>query len=124
MFGGPGDAEICEACNLEIRANQLAIEGAVQARKQTFSFHTRCFYLWDDERIGARKRRPPSLGAVIVGLLTTHGPLCLECLAEKSGSATAAIVDGIARIRDTFVMTSAEELCAECSRATVIYRLG
>ena len=53
LWGGPGQGETCDACNLPISIPALIMEGiAVDARK-ALQLHVECFYLWDFERRSA-----------------------------------------------------------------------
>ena len=45
------DGHRCDACSIEILAQQHLIQGAT-ALDATFRFHLLCFYLWDEERNG------------------------------------------------------------------------
>jgi hypothetical protein len=45
VWAGPGDGEICCACNETIPQTQYGMEGPGR-----LFFHLRCFHLWDAER--------------------------------------------------------------------------
>jgi hypothetical protein len=48
FWGGPSEAEQCDACDLLI-TDQLVIEG-VHGSKRAIQMHVDCFALWDEER--------------------------------------------------------------------------
>jgi hypothetical protein len=52
FWGGPGDGERCDACDLPISKGQLVMEGIskVVSEKKPIQFHVVCFQLWDRER--------------------------------------------------------------------------
>ena len=52
FWGGPGNEEICDACDLRIEKTQLVMEGiASRIRdKKPVQFHVICFQLWDHAR--------------------------------------------------------------------------
>lgn len=53
FWGGPGDGERCDACDLLITKEQLVMEGiskVVDNKKKPIQFHVVCFQLWDHER--------------------------------------------------------------------------
>ena len=53
FWGGPGDGERCDACDLPIAKGQLVMEGisrVVDDKKKPIQFHVVCFQLWDHER--------------------------------------------------------------------------
>lgn len=49
VFGGPGNGEMCAACDEKVAKGQTVIEGANVGGK-TIYFHPRCFYIWSSER--------------------------------------------------------------------------
>ena len=52
FWGGPGDGEICAACDTLITREQLAMEGIAStlSDKKPIQFHVSCFHIWDHER--------------------------------------------------------------------------
>jgi hypothetical protein len=52
FWGGPGDGEQCEACDILITKEQLAMEGIASTHtdEKPIQFHVKCFYVWDAER--------------------------------------------------------------------------
>jgi hypothetical protein len=48
FWGGPSEAEECDACEMLI-TDQLVIEG-VDGNKRAIQMHVDCFALWDEER--------------------------------------------------------------------------
>jgi hypothetical protein len=60
---GPADGEICDACDTRITkeqlTEQLVMEGiaSTHADEKPFTFTSRCFYVWDAERLRASLRQ-------------------------------------------------------------------
>ena len=52
LFGGPGNGEICDACDAVITKEQLGIEGISLAGGggRPLQIHAGCFQIWDTER--------------------------------------------------------------------------
>jgi hypothetical protein len=52
FWGGPGNNERCDACDLLITKVQLVLEGIskVASDKKPIQFHVVCFQLWDHAR--------------------------------------------------------------------------
>jgi len=52
FWGGPSDGELCDACGLIIKKDQLVMEGIAStvSNKKPIQFHVVCFQLWDRER--------------------------------------------------------------------------
>lgn len=50
IWGGPGDNEVCDACEQLISNEQFLIEGISKADNQGLQLHVECFYVWDRER--------------------------------------------------------------------------
>jgi hypothetical protein len=52
FWGGPGDGELCDACDTLIKPDQLVMEGISSERgeKKPTQFHVVCLQLWDHER--------------------------------------------------------------------------
>jgi hypothetical protein len=57
FWGGPGDGEQCNACDLPITKEQLLMEGIASTLsvmpkdKRPIRFHVKCFYVWNPERV-------------------------------------------------------------------------
>jgi hypothetical protein len=56
FWGGPSEAEQCDACEREI-TDQLVMEGlgSSVSGRQSIQMHVDCFALWDEERREAPK---------------------------------------------------------------------
>ena len=50
IWGGPGNGEACDACEVPIPAEELLMEGIATEGGGGIQFHVRCFYLWDSLR--------------------------------------------------------------------------
>ena len=51
ISGGPGNGELCDACETVVPKDEFLMEGISPSQgKRPIQFHTRCFYLWDVER--------------------------------------------------------------------------
>ena len=51
IWGGPGNGEVCDACETIVTKDELIMEGiSLDQGRKPIQFHTRCFYLWDVER--------------------------------------------------------------------------
>jgi hypothetical protein len=58
FWGGPGDGEVCDACDKPITKQQLVLEGIASTLslsdrpkdKKPIQFHVACFQMWDAER--------------------------------------------------------------------------
>lgn len=65
IWGGPGDNEVCGACEELITPVQFLMGGISRAAdNQGLQLHVKCFYIWDTER-GVPDRDASSPGAVI-----------------------------------------------------------
>ena len=63
MWGGAGNGEPCHACDEFIKISDFVMEGPVHSRGRSarrLRFHAICFYLWEDERLGAQDSQTPS----------------------------------------------------------------
>lgn len=49
VWGGPGNGEICVACDTTIAQSQFVMEGIGEHLK-ALQFHVVCFSIWDSER--------------------------------------------------------------------------
>ena len=49
VWGGPGNGEACDACEMTIPQTAFIIEG-ISATGIGIQFHVECFWLWDSER--------------------------------------------------------------------------
>jgi hypothetical protein len=51
VWGGPSNAEICDACDEKIGPTQFVMECvSVDQTKRALQFHVECLYIWDKER--------------------------------------------------------------------------
>jgi hypothetical protein len=61
VWGGPGNGETCDGCDLMIPPTELLIEGIALSgdgenafnatdRRVPLQLHVTCFYVWDQER--------------------------------------------------------------------------
>ena len=51
IWGGPGQGEICDACERPVTANEFLMEGVSLAEgKKGIHLHSQCFYIWDTLR--------------------------------------------------------------------------
>ena len=51
VWGGPGNGEMCDACNGIISNDEWVIEGiALTGGRKPLQLHTECFHLWEQER--------------------------------------------------------------------------
>lgn len=60
IWVGPGDGEVCDACEEVIGAGQLLAEGISAVTKQGMQVHVECLYVWDPERDAAGADLRPS----------------------------------------------------------------
>jgi hypothetical protein len=58
MWGGPGNGELCHACEKIVTKDEFIMEGiAVTPTQAPVQFHVECFYVWEQERRSAQKER-------------------------------------------------------------------
>jgi hypothetical protein len=52
IWGGPADADMCDACDRVIPGGEYVIEGVswFGSDKRAVQFHVLCFAVWDEER--------------------------------------------------------------------------
>jgi len=50
VWGGPGNGEICDACDQKIERSALVMEGIAVDGRKPLQLHVACFHLWDSER--------------------------------------------------------------------------
>ena len=52
IWGGPGDSVPCSVCSTSIRPDQMGIDAEFDTDNgvQAYSFHVRCFAIWELER--------------------------------------------------------------------------
>ena len=51
MWGGPGNGEICDACERIVAKDEWVMEGISLAEgRKPLQLHVECFHLWDQER--------------------------------------------------------------------------
>ena len=53
MYGGPGQGETCNACDLPVDNPGLIMEGIAVNNPKPLQLHVQCFWIWDDERRNA-----------------------------------------------------------------------
>ena len=54
IWGGPGNGEACDACELIVTKDELIIEGISLADgRKPLQLHVECFHLWELERRAA-----------------------------------------------------------------------
>ena len=54
MWSSPSAGETCDACETIVLLRQLVMEGNTRAPgRKVFTFHVRCFQIWDSERRAA-----------------------------------------------------------------------
>lgn len=54
VWSSPSAGETCDACDTTVSMDQLVMEGTTPAPgKKAFTFHVRCFQIWDSERRAA-----------------------------------------------------------------------
>ena len=62
FWGGPGDGEVCDACDKPITKQQLVMEASTLSDrpkdKNPIQFHVPCFEVWNDERRKPRANHP------------------------------------------------------------------
>ena len=68
FWGGPGDGEVCDACEEPITKEQLVMEGIASTLsdrrdKKPVQFHVVCFHVWDAERRAPNGHAPGPAGA-------------------------------------------------------------
>jgi hypothetical protein len=54
FWGGPGDGEQCDACDMRITKEQLVMECGIASThtdEKPIQFHVKCFYIWDAVRM-------------------------------------------------------------------------
>lgn len=78
VWGRSGNGEICDACEIIVTKDELAVEGiSLAGGKRPLQLHVRCFWIWESERrpqlafhelttapviaSGPRRGAPPSL---------------------------------------------------------------
>jgi hypothetical protein len=47
IWGGPGNGESCDACEVAVTPPEFIMEGIAAEGGGGVQFHVRCFYLWD-----------------------------------------------------------------------------
>ena len=58
VWGGPGNGEVCDACDGIIPRDEWVIEGiALAGGRKPLQLHVECFHLWQQER-GVAHLRP------------------------------------------------------------------
>ena len=51
VWGGPGNGEMCDACDGIVTKDEWVIEGiALTGGRKPLQLHTECFHLWEIER--------------------------------------------------------------------------
>ena len=51
VWGGPSNAETCDACGEKVGPTQLVMECvSTDETKRALQFHVECLYIWDQER--------------------------------------------------------------------------
>ena len=51
IWGGPGEGEVCDGCDLIVPSGEFVMEGvSLDDPKRAVQFHVMCFHIWDDER--------------------------------------------------------------------------
>ena len=52
VYGGPGNGETCDACELPMMKEQMAIQGIALAAGggRPMQLHATCFQIWESER--------------------------------------------------------------------------
>ena len=51
VWGGPGNGEICDACEVIVTKDEFVVEGiSLAGGKRPLQLHVRCFWLWESER--------------------------------------------------------------------------
>jgi hypothetical protein len=51
VWGGPGNGEICDACEIIVTKDEFVVEGiSLAGGKRPLQLHVRCFGIWDSER--------------------------------------------------------------------------
>ena len=54
IWSSPSAGETCDACDASVSLDQLVMEGTTRApSRRPFTFHVRCFQIWDRERRAA-----------------------------------------------------------------------
>jgi hypothetical protein len=54
IWSSPSAGETCDACDTSVSLDQLVMEGTTRApSRRAFTFHVRCFQIWDRERRAA-----------------------------------------------------------------------
>jgi hypothetical protein len=50
IWGGPGNGEACDACEVVVTPREFIMEGIASEGGGGVQFHVKCFYLWDSLR--------------------------------------------------------------------------
>ena len=51
VWGGPGNGETCDACDVLVTKDEWVIEGiALAGGRKPLQLHVECFHLWEQER--------------------------------------------------------------------------
>ena len=51
VWGGPGNGETCDVCDIAVTQHEFIMEGiSLAPGKKPLQMHVGCFYLWDEER--------------------------------------------------------------------------
>jgi len=60
VWGGPGNGETCDACELIVTKDEWVMEGiSLAGGRKPLQLHTECFHLWEQER-RSRPVEPPA----------------------------------------------------------------
>ena len=68
VWGGPGNGEMCHACDGIITKDEWVIEGiALAGGQKPLQLHSECFHLWEIERHAFVAKPEPHSGTVQAG---------------------------------------------------------
>jgi hypothetical protein len=65
VWGGPGNGEMCDACEGIVTKDEMLIEGiSLAGGRNPLQLHVECFHLWERERHAVVAKTEPAIPAV------------------------------------------------------------
>ena len=64
----------------------------------------------------------PDLAALVAALIVDR-PMCVDCIAEKSGRGVSAIAATLTTVQTYLVLHSAVDRCRECGTVTAVFSI-
>jgi predicted transcriptional regulator len=64
----------------------------------------------------------PDRAALVTGLILDR-PMCVDCIAEKSGRSVSAIAATLTTVQTALVLHSAVDRCRECGIVTAVFSI-